>query len=99
MLFQIEGVNRIWNTDFVMDITLKESEIILMSSMGDEFVFKCSDPIHAKSLLRRILSGTGGHLFAGDNCTCDLSSDWDNASKYKLNEKPKKDNDNENPFD
>ena len=100
MLLEFEGTNKLWNTDFIVDITVNESSLVIFDSFAQDIEIKYKtheDALRAKDCIR---SATGGKTIypEGKLMTFGL---WENTDVYKNGikiEKTKPKDENDHPF-
>ncbi len=100
MLLEFEGTNKLWNTDFIVDIMVEESSLVIFDSFAQDVEIKYKTHEDALRAFNSIRNATGGKIIypEGKLITFGL---WENTDAYKNGvkvEKPKPKDENDHPF-
>lgn len=100
MLLEFEGTNKLWNTDFIVDITVNESSLVIFDSFAQDVEVKYKTHEDALRAFNNIRGAVCSEVIfpKGELITFGL---WEDSDMYKdgikvIKTKPKDENDH--PF-
>lgn len=100
MLIRFKGSDKLWNTDFFLDVNVDGNSLIICDSYLDEHKITYENYGFAVSALNNLLTAVGGAVIEPTG-KLDESDSWKNSDVYRDGKKvnPKKEDDkDDNPF-